>query len=109
MDQEKPMAPKDLPAADEPYFVSRTITLNRQEVIEALTAAVLARAGGVARFGPPRLRNMTVDAQVTDGTADIAGVVASVEAPLDPAVVAALEATQASVGRDSGERERERR
>jgi hypothetical protein len=79
-----------LPALRDTYYVTQDIALSRQEVIAALSAAVLARAGELARFGAPRLRNLALDARVSANGADIAGVVATVEAPLEAGLVAAL-------------------
>ena len=72
-------------------FVSQQVTLDRAEVIAALAEAVLAKATELSRFGEPRLRNLALDATVGEGDAvDIVGVVAVIEAPLDPAVLALL-------------------
>ncbi len=97
-----PPSTTNLPAIRDTYYVSQDISLSRQEVIAALTVAVLARAGELARFGQPRLRSMALDACVTANGADIAAVVATVEAPLEPNLVAALAAIPASAIANDG-------
>ncbi|CAH2605606.1 protein of unknown function (plasmid) [Rhodovastum atsumiense] len=89
---EAPQPTANLPALPNTYYVSQDITLTRQEVIAALSAAVLARAGELARFGAPRLRSLALDAKISIHGADIAAVIATVEAPLEPSLVAALAA-----------------
>jgi hypothetical protein len=80
-----PSGPRD------PYFVSQRITLSREEVVAALSAAVLARSGELARFGTPRLCSLELDAKVLPGAGvDVVGLVATVEAQLDAGLVAAL-------------------
>ncbi len=72
-------------------FVSQQVTLDRAEVVAALGEAVLAKATELSRFGEPRLRDLVVDATIGEGDAvDIVGVIATIEAPLDPAVLALL-------------------
>jgi hypothetical protein len=72
------------------FLISQEVTLTRQDVVNALTSAVLARAGQLSRLGTTRLRSLDLDAQVTTNGTEIAGVVATVEARLDPSVVSAL-------------------
>jgi len=86
-----------------PYFVSQRISLSRNDVIDALRAAVLSRAGELARFGEPNVRQLALDAKVSQNAGvDILGVVATVEAQLDAALVAALSPPALSVPALSG-------
>ena len=83
-------APKSHSNAGNALTVSQEIRLTRQEVVDILAAAVLTNADSLARFGEKRLRSLALDARVVNGAVEIAGVVAVVEAQLDPRLVAAL-------------------
>jgi hypothetical protein len=84
-------------ATPDVFVLTQEITLTRQDVVDALTVAVLARANHLARLGTTRMRSLELDAQVNTNGTEIAGVVATVEARIDPAVVSALALTLPSV------------
>jgi hypothetical protein len=80
-------------AQDSPVFVSHTVRLSRADVLEALRAAALARAGSRLALADAAARGVELDTRVLPGgDVQIDGAVVTIEARLPDQVLAVLRA-----------------
>ena len=80
-------------AQDSPVFVSHTVRLSRADVLEALRAAALARAGSRLALADAAARSVELDTRVLPGgDVQIDGAVVTIEARLPDQVLAVLRA-----------------
>ena len=80
-------------AQDSPVFVSHTVRLSRADVLEALRAAALARAGSRLALADAAARGVELDTRVLpSGDVQIDGAVVTIEARLPDQVLAVLRA-----------------
>ena len=80
-------------AQDSPVFVNHTVRLSRADVLEALRAAALARAGSRLALADAAARSVELDTRVLPGgDVQIDGAVVTIEARLPDQVLAVLRA-----------------